>query len=563
VAEREIKLPKVRVPGQLEQRMLERLEQDHATAKERGFYFDEEEAARSVLFFEKYCVLWEGEWAGQPFVLSPFQARNVREMYGWKREESGYRRFLEAYWEIARKNGKTSFAGAAGLKGLVQDNEPGAQVSFVATKRDQAMIGFKSAAEMALQSPKLLRYIKVPKGYPRGSPITCPRLQGRLGVLSSDHSTQDGWNPSTDIRDEIHEWKDRRLAAKLDTAKGARRQPMTIEITTAGVYAPTAYGWQRHAYALDVLNGVVENDSFFAFVAAADEGDDPFDPATWWKANPGLGVTPRLQAMVTLAEKARSEPDFYNDFLRYHLNIWTKQVRRWIRPEDWAACDATPIDLEQLRGRACWAGLDLSRKLDLTSLVLVFPEDDGGFTVLARFWIPEARVGAAHGSLAEKNSYPTWVQQGWLTPTPGNVVDYARIRREINALREAGLSIQEIAYDPLNATQLVGELHDEDGFLCVEFGQGFKSMSEPAKTVEADIVTHRVRHGGNPVLAWNVSNGVITTDAAGNIKPDKSKAAEKIDGLVAMVMARGRSYANDSTAFKRSYLDEMEPAPSP
>ena len=556
MAEKEIKLPAVRVAGQLEQRMLERMERDHATGRERGYFFDEEEAARSVLFFEKYCVLWEGEWSGKPFVLSPFQRVNTREMYGWKREGSGHRRFLESYWEIARKNGKTSYAGAAGLKGLVQDNEQGAQCWFTATKRDQAMIGFKAAAEMALQSPKLLRYVKVPKGYPRGSPITCPRLLGRLSVLSSDHSTQDGLNPSTDIRDEIHEWKDRRLAAKLDTAKGGRRQPFTLEITTAGVYDPTAYGWQRHAYALNVLNGIEEDDSLFAYVAAADERDDPYDPATWWKANPGLGVSPRLESLVALARKARKQPEFYNDFLRYHLNIWTKQVRRWLRPEDWQECDATPLDLEQLRGRPCWAGLDLSRKLDLTSLVLWFPEDGGGGTVLARFWIPEARVGAKDGTMAEKNSYPTWVQQGWLTQTPGNVVDYARVRHEINALREAGISIQEIAYDPLNATQLVTELHEEDGFLCVEFGQGFKSMSEPTKTFEAHVVSHQVRHGGNPVLAWNVANAVVTTDAAGNIKPDKAKAAEKIDGVVAAIMALGRSYANPDPDAKTSYLTD-------
>ena len=555
MAEREAKLPKVRVPGQLEQRMLERIERDHATGKERGFFFDEEEAARSVLFFEKYCVLWEGEWSGQPFVLSPFQRANVREMYGWKREGSGYRRFLEAYWEIARKNGKTSFAGAAGLKGLVQDNEQGAQVWFTATKRDQAMIGFKAAAEMARRSPKLQRYVRVPKGYPRGSPLTCARLAGRLGVLSADHSTQDGLSPSTDIRDEIHEWKDAALVSKLDTAKGARRQPFTLELTTAGVYDPSSVGWRRHAYAVSVLNRAEEDDSLFAFVAAADEGDDPYDPATWWKANPGLGITPSLESLVQLSQKALKQPAFYNDFLRYHLNIWTKQMKRWIRPEDWAANDATPVTLEQLRGRACWAGLDLSRKLDLTSLVLWFPDPDGGGTVLARFWIPEARVGARDGTLAEKNSYPLWVQQGWLTQTPGNVVDYARVRREINALRAAGIAIQEIAFDPLNATQLVSELQDDDGFTCVEFGQGYKSMSEPTKTFEAHVVSHQVRHGGNPVLGWNVANAVVTTDAAGNIKPDKSRAAEKIDGVVAAIMALGRSYAGDPEGAS-SYLSD-------
>lgn len=563
MAEREIKLPSVRVPGKLELRMLERIERDNATAKERGFYFDEEEAERSVRFFEKYCVLWEGEWAGRPFVLSDFQARNVGQMYGWKREGSGLRRFLEAYWEIARKNGKTTIAGGLGLKGLVQDNEPGAQVVFTATKRDQAMIGFLAGAEMAKTSPTLLRYVKVPKGYPRGSPLTCPRLNAKMGVLSADHSTQDGWNPSTDIRDEIHEWKGRELASKLDTAKGARRQPFTLEITTAGVYNPASYGWERHAYALDVLNGVIEDDTFFAFVAAADEGDDPFDPATWWKANPGLGVTPRLEAMVALAEKARKVPAFYNDFLRYHLNIWTKQVRRWLKPEDWAACDGRPLDLEQLRGRPCWAGLDLSRKLDLTSLVLVFPEEDGSITVLSRFWIPEARVGAKEGTPAEKNAYPMWVREGWMEATPGNVVDYARIRRDLNELRAAGIAIQQIAYDPLNATQLVTELQEDDGFPCVEFGQGFKSMSEPTKTLEAKVVGHQVHHGGHPVLAWCASNAVVTTDAAGNIKPDKSKASEKIDGIVALIMGLGRSYATDGSTYKRSYLDQVEEAPAP
>ena len=563
MAEKEIKLPPVRVPGKLEQRMLERVERDHATARERGYFFDEEEAARSVAFFERYCVLWEGQWAGKPFVLSPWQATNVREMYGWKREETGYRRFLEAYWEIARKNGKSTIAGGLGLKGLVQDNEPGAQVWFTATKKDQALIGFKAGAEMVRLSPKLQRFISVPKAYQRGSPLTCARLNAKMGVLSSDYSTQDGLSPSVDVRDELHEWKDEALRAKLDTAKGARRQPLTIEITTAGVYDPSSVGWMRHDYAVSVLNGNVEDDRLFAYVAAADEGDDPFDPSTWWKANPGLGVAPRLDAMAALADKARKSPGFYNDFLRYHLNIWTNQVRRWLKPEDWAACDSTPVTLEQLRGRPCWAGLDLSRKLDLTSLVLVFPEADGSVTLYARFWIPEARVGPKEGTQAEKNAYPAWVREGWLTATPGNTVDYKRIRQEINALREAGIVIQQIAFDPLNATQLVGELMEEDGFQCVEFGQGFKSMSEPTKQLEALVVDRKVRHGGHPVLAWCAGNAVVTQDSAGNIKPDKAKAAEKIDGIVAAIMGLGRSYATDDEGPRRSYLDTMEPVVGP
>ncbi|MEI7705862.1 MAG: terminase TerL endonuclease subunit [Deltaproteobacteria bacterium] len=529
------------------------MERDHATAHERGFIFDEEEAERAVRFFEKYCVLWEGEWAGKPFALSDFQRQNVREMYGWKHADSRYRRFREAYWEIARKNGKTSFAGAAGLKGLVQDNEPGAQVVFTATKRDQAMIGFRASAEMALQSPKLLRFVRVPKGYPRGSPLTCPRLKAKLGVLSSDHSTQDGWNPSTDIRDEIHEWKDRRLAAKLDTAKGARRQPFTLEITTAGVFDRTTYGWQRHDYATSVLNGL-EDDRLFAYIAAADEGDDPFDPVTWWKANPGLGRAPSLESLQALAAKARNEPAFYNDFLRYHLNIWTAQVRRWLMPEDWAANDTTPIDLATLKGRRCFAALDLSRKLDLTSLVLVFPEEDGGVTLVPFFWIPEARVGPAGKSQAEREMYPVWVRAGVMEATPGNVVDYRRVRAKINELRDFGITIQEIAFDPFNATQLITDLQDEDGFRCVEFGQGYKSMSEPSKTFETLVVGHKLRTGGNPVMSWCAGNAVISTDPAGNIKPDKSKAAEKIDGIVAAIMAIGRSYAVDEDGPKRSYL---------
>lgn len=550
-------LPSKRTLGKWEQLCRDRQARDLQAGRERGLIFDAEEARAAVEFFSRYCRHHKGEWAGQPLVLADWQAENVSAIFGWKHAETGLRRFRQAWWETPRKNGKTQIAAGVGVRLLVADGEEGGEIYFTATKRDQAKIGYVAAGQMVKRSPELRRFIQVPKGFMAGAPMVCNRLASKMEPLSSDHNTLDGLNPSGDIRDEVHEWKDHGLAAVLDSATGARRQPLTLEITTAGVFDQNGVGWTRHDYACNVLDGTFEDDAQFAYIAAADEKDDPFDPAIWWKANPNLGISPKLDYIAKRAEKARRDPSYLNDFLRYHLNVWTQQVTRWLPMDRWKEGDPrTPTRAEydehaaMLAGRECFGGLDLSSKLDLAAFVLEFPSDNDIIHLLARFWIPEATV---EKRVREgKRFYRAWVERGWLIATPGDSIDYDWIRREAVEFSKR-YRIRQIAFDPWGATQLAWKLGEEDGMTMVECGQGYKSMSEPSKDFEACVTSRNVRHLGHPVLSWCASNAVCRRDPAGNIKPDKEKAKDKIDGIVASIMAHSRVILSPGGG---SYLDD-------
>jgi phage terminase large subunit-like protein len=547
-----------RPKGKWELLFEERMARDRARAKERGFVFDQGEAREAINFFSKYCRHHKGEWAGKPLVLADWQSTNIGEIFGWRHQETALRRFRQAWWETPRKNGKTQVAGGVGLRLLVADGEEGGEVYFTATKRDQAKIGYVAACQMVKRSPGLRKYLNVPKGFLRGATLVCDRLGAKMEPLSADHSTLDGLNPSGDIRDEVHEWKDHGLAAVLDSAMGARRQPLTFEITTAGVYDQTGVGWTRHDYACNVLEGTFDDDAQFAFIAAADEGDDPFDPMTWWKANPNLGVSPKIDYIAGRAEKARRMPTYLNDFLRYHLNVWTQQVTRWLPMDRWNESDPRNLSFEgyedwakSLFGRECYGGLDLASTLDLTAFVLAFPWPDGSVDLLCRFWIPEKTVERyVHEG---KRHYQNWVDLGWLTTTPGDEIDYKWIRQEIGKLGEK-YEIKEISFDRWGATQLVQGLGEEDGFTMVKCGQGYQSLSAPTKDLEAAVTSRRVRHGGHPILRWNAGNAVVRRDPAGNIKPDKEKAKDKIDGIVAAIMSMSTGLMKPETG--GSYLED-------
>jgi phage terminase large subunit-like protein len=528
-----------RVPGKYERLWRERHERDLALASQpgghpKGFTFDAEAGERVVRFIEDYCVHTEAEWAGQPFILADWQREMLASLFGWFRAD-GTRRFRKAWIEIPRKNGKSILASGLALYLLVADGEPGAQVYATATKEDQAKIVWGNAARMVKLSKKLSRYLKAYR-----KSIFCERLGANFRPLGGDSSTLDGLSPHGDLRDEVHAWKDEHLSAVLDTAMGSRRQPVTIEITTAGVYDPESVGWKHHNHAVKVLEGAIEDDAFFAFIAAADENADVFDPATWFQANPNLGTTPKLSYIAEQAERARLNPSDYNAFLQLHLNRWTAQVVRWLSIERWNESDKGDLDYEALRKLPAYGGLDLSTKIDLSAFVLAFPHDDGSISLVARFWVPEERVKEQ----LQKGStlYDAWVKQGFLTATPGDTVDYDLIGQEILALSER-FSIQEIAYDPWGATQFALQLADE-GFQMVECRQGYKTLSEPSKDFQAKILGRKVRTGGNPLMRWMVSNACISKDPAGNIKPDKEKAVDKIDGVVASIMALSRLNLN-------------------
>ncbi len=561
-----------RVPGKYERLWAERHARDLALCAQpgghpRGLRWSPSAGARAVQFIEGLCTHHKGEWAGRPLILNDIQREIFTQVFGWLRAD-GTRRYRTAYVEVARKFGKSTIAGGLGLFMLVADGEQGAEVYSSATKKDQAAIVWKDAAAMVKASAKLKRFVKVQRNN-----LSCERMGSKFEPLSADSSTMDGLNPSCNLVDELHAHKDRGVWDVLDTAMGARRQPLTLAITTAGKYDPESIGWQMHDYAQKVLEGVIEDDSFFAFIAAADEppkGQEGyyFTEAALRQANPGYGVSPKADYLSKQAEKAQNQPSFLNTYKQLHLNIWTETVTRWLSLENWAACESVELNhaasLERektLEGLVCFGGLDLSSKLDLSAFVLVFPGAGDSIDVLCRFWLPENTM--AQYSKKKQNHYATWARDGWLSVTPGDVIDYDFIRAEIRALCggvddkgatvPARFKMKELAFDPWGATQLATQLMAE-GHQLTEVRQGYKSLSEPSKDLEAKTVSKKVRHASNPVLRFCAANAVVTTDSAGNIKPDKEKAVGRIDGIVATVMALSR-FVNAPPPETGSYLD--------
>lgn len=514
---------------------IERQARDLERLPALGYTFDEAEADRWVTWYASLRH-HKGEWAGKPFVLADWQEFEiVRPVFGWKRPD-GTRRFRTVYIEVPRKDGKTELAAGAGLGLTVADREPGAEVYSAATKKDQAKIAHTAAKEMLKRSAALKRWAKQLRNV-----IYCERLGSKFEPLGADSETLDGLNAHGLILDEMHAHKDRHVHDVLTTSMGARRQPLTFIITTAGIYDPESIGWELHDTAIKVLEGSIEDESFFAYVTSADEGDDWREPATWAKANPNLGVSVKLDYLTAECQKAVTRPSYENTFKRYHLNIWTQQVERWIPIEHWNACEdakAKVRSLEEFRGRRCFAGLDLSSKIDMSALALLFPPLEGEvWDALWRFWVPQDLV-AERARQFKRPDYGAWVRDGFVSATEGNIIDYAAIRNELAMVREV-VEVQEIAFDPWNASQIAVDLM-ADGFTLVEMRQGYKSLSEPSKMLEAMVAAKRLRHGNNPVMRWMISNVTKREDPNGNIAPDKSTAAGKIDGVVATIMGMGR-----------------------
>lgn len=532
VAER----PAERPLGKYERLAYERSERDHRDGHLRGLWFDEEAADHIVEFFERHVRHFEGEWDGQPIHLEPEQKFILREVFGWKRA-NGTRRFRTALVEVSRKWGKSFLGGGVGLYLEGPDQEPGAQVYAAATKEEQARIVHDAAKNIVLQDKDLSQFFTV-----LAKSITCPTMGSTFKPLGANSKTQDGFNAHGAIIDEIHAHTDRRVWMKLKTSMGARRQPLIFIITTAGVYDPESIGWEQHEDATKVLEGVFDDDTLFAYIAAADEEDDWTLPSSWWKANPNLGISVKWDYVGELCEEAKRRPSFENEFRQMYCNQWVEQVRRWLPMDKWnSRCGGlwTPEEWN-LAERICYAGLDLSDKQDMTAYVLLFPptEEDPKHRLLCRFWVPEDRITEAvqHGRVP----YKAWKDAGFLIPTPGDVIDYAFVRKEINELAVAFPGLQEIAFDPYHGWQTSLELAD-DGFTMAETRMGAKSMGEPSAEFERLVVSGGLAHGDNPVLRWMASNVTIRYDANKNIMPDKDKSTAKIDGIVAAILALGRS----------------------
>lgn len=498
------------------------------------FFFDERAATVAEKFFEVVLRHVDGDVAGHSFKLERWQRNIVRDIFGWKRRD-GSRKFRTVYIEVPRKNGKSTLSAGIALILLFADDEPGAQVFSAAADRDQAAIVFQTARAMVEDSPALNRMAEI---FKRSIVVSSTRSVYR--VLSADAFTKHGLNAHGIIFDELHAQPNRELWDVLTTSTGARRQPMVVGITTAG-YDRNSICWEIHEYARQVKAGAIVDETFYGAIFAADEDDDWTAPSTWAKANPNLGVSIRLDYLQTECEKAKNMPAYQNTFRRLHLNQWTSQETRWLDMRLWDAC-GTAFDPESLSGRRCYAGLDLASTTDIAALALVFPPEteDEPFHVVVEMFVPEE--GLVDRGRRDRVPYEAWVRDGWLTATPGNVIDYDVIRRTLNELAEV-YQIEEVAFDRWGATLISQQLTD-DGFTMVQFGQGFASMSAPTKELLNLVLAGKVRHGGHPVLRWMADNLVVDQDAAGNVKPNKAKSRTKIDGIVATIMGLARATAH-------------------
>jgi phage terminase large subunit-like protein len=496
------------------------------------YYFDEQAADLAVRFFERLLVHVKGEWAGEAFTLMPWQRDDIiRPLFGWKRAD-GTRKYRTAYIEIPRKNGKSTLASGIALYLLYMDDEPSAEVYSAAADRDQAAIVHDLARQMVEASPHLLSRSEV---YKRS--IVVSATSSVYKVLSADAPHKHGLNAHGVIVDELHVQPNRELVDVLTTSTGSRRQPMVVFITTAG-FDRESICWEIHEFARQVLEGIINDPTFFAYIRAANETDDWLDEEVWKKANPGLGVTIKLDYLRTEAERAKQTPAYQNTFLRLHLNRWTQQKTRWLPMDLWDSC-RRELDIEALAGRECYGGLDLASTVDIAALLLDFPplEEGKPHIWLPHFWIPKANM--IDRARRDRVPYDVWVRQGWITATEGNAIDYAFIRHDIEKLKDQ-YDIREIAFDRFGAVQISQEL-EEVGFTMVAFGQGFVSMSPPMVELLRLLLDGRILHGGNPVLRWMADNLDVSMDPAGNVKPDKKKSREKIDGMVAGVMALDRA----------------------
>ncbi len=518
----------------------------------RGARFDPARVDRVLDVFSRLRHT-QGKWAGQPLRPDPWQVAYVlAPVFGWVyRDADGdwVRVTRRVYVDVPRKNGKTTLSGGFATYLTCADHEQGAQVYAVASGRDQARFCFDPVRQLAQKSPALSPYVKALQ-----SRIIHQPTGSYFAVVSKMADLLHGANVHGAIIDELHVHKTADLVEAVETGTGSRTQPLVFTITTADDGRTTTIYARRRHYVEQIARGALRDPSMYGVVWAADEDDDPFAEPTWKKANPGYGISPSKSYLENAAKEARNSPVDLAKFLRLHLGIRTRQQTRYLDLDVWDR-NASIVDEQRLTGASCYGGLDLASTSDLCALCWCFPDGTGGHDLIWRLWCPERALEALDRRTAGQAS--AWAQRGLLTVTPGDVADYDYIRAQINADRETFL-VREIAYDPWNASQLVTDLLG-DGVPMAKMRQGFATMSGPTKefqrlALEGTTESPRLRHGGNPALRWQVDNLAVEMDAAGNVKPSKRNSGDKIDGVVAAIMALDR--AVHYTPPRRSAYDD-------
>jgi len=501
-----------------------RYKNDRASDK---WVFDEDLAQHAVSFIEALTHT-TGEAAGRPFILEPWQEFIVWNIFGFVGKDGG-RRFSRAYVEVPRKNGKSTFSSALMLYGLLADGESGAQVYSAATKLDQAMMVFGESVRMVRAQDWLHDECNV---YNSINNRRITHAENIYKPLEWNPGKQDGLNTHFAVIDEYHAHPNDELYNVIFNSMGARRQPLLFTITTAGFNRESPC-FKHRQYCSQVLQGGIQDDALFSVVYTLDPGDDWMNPEVWAKANPNWGVSvypKKLEQAITEAkELAHKEVEFKTKL----LNVWTDTAQTWIQDAVWIANgQGEPFELAELDGCECFGGLDLAQTGDFCAFSLYFPTEG---QVVTRYYLPEDAVRKRTDAAGQ--SIRQWVRDGLVIQTDGNVTDYSFIKADVLALAEK-FAIREIAFDRYNSSQLIIELQNE-GLTMYPFGQGFASMAAPTKEFERLVRVGQIKHGGNPVTRWMMSNILLKRDPAGNVKIDKAKSGDKVDGPVSIVMALG------------------------
>lgn len=512
------------------------------------FWFDAEEAERQIWFFHEKLTHTIAELAGTPFILGRWQQSIIANIFGWKRPD-GTRRYREVFIFIPRKNGKSLMVAGIGNSLLFVDGEMGAEIYSAAGDKDQASLVWGMAKQQVLNDEELKKNCKI---YTASKSLNIESMGSFFKPISHDAGTKHGFNAHGVLFDELHVQKDGELLDTLETSMGARRQPLLVHLTTSDYNRPSICN-EKYEYACEVRDNAGDKAKpgydpyFLPVIYEADKDDDWTDPKTWAKANPNLGVSVKLEYLERQCKKAQKTPRDKNKFLRLHLNIRTDQDVAWLDYEHWRQCGGK-IDIAKLKEKMCFGGLDLSSTTDLSAYVKYFPYvDNPQFRdkkgkLICKFWLPKSVLDDKDRENYEL--YKSWADMGLLTLTPGNVIDYRFIRKEIKSDSKK-FDMQSIGYDPYNATQLCISLRDEDGINMIEHRQGFISMNEPTKEFERMVIGHELNHGENPILNWMAGNAMVREDPHQNIKVVKPKGKQKVDGIIASIMAISMSISED------------------
>lgn len=503
------------------------------------YVFDAALAARPIGFFGNCLSHVKGELARKRFLLEPWEASIVANVFGWVHRDTGLRRFREVFIYVPRKNGKSMIAAGLCVYVLFCDKEAGAEIYSAAAEREQAAVVFDMAKQMVLHEPGLASRCTL---YKRA--IAIMDTHSSYKPISSETASKHGYNPHLSVIDEVHAHKDRELIDVLTTGTGARAQPLTIYITTADYEREGSPCNELHDYATAVREGVFADAAFLPVLYQADKGDDWKHEDTWRKANPNYGISVKDEYIRRECEKAQKRPALENTFKRLHLNIRTEQADRWMKLGDWDKCrdDDAALD-SRVAGQPCHVGVDLSSTVDLPSVALWFPLQR---VARAFFWCPGERI--EERTRAQRVPYQTWVDDGLIFP----IIDRTRI--DPRAVRDFVLSdvvpqftVIDVAVDPWNSIELQEELADE-GLDVVQFRQGFAAMNAPTKKLGDMVADHELVHDGNPVLRWMAANLAVETDSSENVRPTKKKSGDRIDGIVALIMAIGRGMVAETDA---------------